>query len=531
MKRLIAAVTLLLVYGCKSDALTSKTAIRDRAAWLTMERHDMRAEAHRNGLGSICVLPVRGTTQLVGAWQSPAAQLEVDERERSSFRTQLANLFTRMGFAVVERTEEELRQIEHEATHSAGRLVSVEGYIGRKLGAELIATVSLDVLREAYFVPYVGWKSRGWTTFTERYWNARTDSLLVSFVWNDREREFRTRGIRDTALFKGYAVLGTAANPTQEQIDEISNHFSLVDPVTATWQTNYTLAGWFFTENRGMAYLDSADKAIAHLREIQRKRPTDVYLCGVVGLKILELQGNAAEAGEKSIEVAQLLAPSSALWHGEVQRAARLKGMSVSEVTKLLGGGPRQAAVVMAAFDADALDPAVVMVVCTRADETVVYGSGFMVTGDGLLVTNAHVVEGAQTISIKFWDGVAGSGELVARNETVDLAVIRVTRRDLPVLELSDARAKKGTIVYAVGNPSTLEGTITKGIVSGYRSLADAVLVQTDAAINPGNSGCPIVDEHGMVVGVATFVLKDTQGLNFGVAAETVRDFLTPYVR
>ena len=84
-------------------------------------------------------------------------------------------------------------------------------------------------------------------------------------------------------------------------------------------------------------------------------------------------------------------------------------------------------------------------------------------------------------------------------------------------------------MVFAIGNPSALEHTVTKGIVSGYRDVDGVLLLQTDAAINPGNSGGPIVNDEGIVIAVATLVLKDTEGLNFGVAAESVRRFVAPY--
>ena len=159
-------------------------------------------------------------------------------------------------------------------------------------------------------------------------------------------------------------------------------------------------------------------------------------------------------------------------------------------------------------------------------------GSGVIVAKDGYILTNNHVVKGAEEIKVRLSDKRVLKGKIIGVDEKTDLAVIKINADDLPVLKLGDsAKLKVGEIVIAVGNPFGLNQTVTLGIISATGranvGLADYEdFIQTDAAINPGNSGGALVNVRGELIGVNTAILSSSggyQGIGFAIPANMIK--------
>ena len=153
-------------------------------------------------------------------------------------------------------------------------------------------------------------------------------------------------------------------------------------------------------------------------------------------------------------------------------------------------------------------------------------GSGFILSPDGQILTNAHVVDGANEVTVTLKDGRTFTGEVLGTDPVTDVAVIKIEADNLPTVKVGNSdNLQVGEWAIAIGNPLGLDNTVTTGIISATGRLSSQVgvgdkrveFIQTDAAINPGNSGGPLLNARGEVIGVNTAIIRDAQGIGFSI--------------
>ncbi len=159
-------------------------------------------------------------------------------------------------------------------------------------------------------------------------------------------------------------------------------------------------------------------------------------------------------------------------------------------------------------------------------------GSGFIIDPQGIILTNAHVIEGAERVTVTLRDGREVVGQVLGQDPVTDVAVIRIQAQNLQAVPLGDSdQLRPGEWAIAIGNPLGLDNTVTAGIISATgRSSAQIRVpdrrvnfIQTDAAINPGNSGGPLLNQRGQVIGMNTAIIGGAQGLGFAIPINTAR--------
>ena len=167
-------------------------------------------------------------------------------------------------------------------------------------------------------------------------------------------------------------------------------------------------------------------------------------------------------------------------------------------------------------------------------------GSGFIIDRSGIILTNAHVVDRADKVTVLLKDGRSFEGKVQGADEVTDIAVVKIDGKDLPVAPLGDSSTVAvGDWAIAVGNPLGLDNTVTLGIVSTLQRSSSQVgipdkrldFIQTDAAINPGNSGGPLLNQEGEVIGINTAIRADAMGIGFAIPVNQAKTISTKLVQ
>lgn len=188
----------------------------------------------------------------------------------------------------------------------------------------------------------------------------------------------------------------------------------------------------------------------------------------------------------------------------------------------------------------EAAGPAVVHIAVRKSGGPAGTGSGLVIASDGLILTNSHVVSGASSVEVGLSDGQRSAARIVGEDPHTDIAVLRTDEHlKAPPLDFLDSKSiRPGQLAIAIGNPLGFEQTVTAGVVSATGRSLRAVtgrliddVIQTDAALNPGNSGGPLVDHRARVMGINTAIIPGAQGICFSVAGNTALFVLTQILR
>ncbi|BAY14816.1 peptidase S1 and S6 chymotrypsin/Hap [Nostoc sp. HK-01] len=159
-------------------------------------------------------------------------------------------------------------------------------------------------------------------------------------------------------------------------------------------------------------------------------------------------------------------------------------------------------------------------------------GSGFIISGDGQILTNAHVVDGADTVTVILKDGRSYQGKVLGKDDLTDVAVVKIQASNLPTVSVGNSdQLQPGEWAIAIGNPLGLDNTVTTGIISATGRSSNQIgasdkrvdFIQTDAAINPGNSGGPLLNARGEVIAMNTAIIQGAQGIGFAIPIATAQ--------
>jgi S1-C subfamily serine protease len=275
----------------------------------------------------------------------------------------------------------------------------------------------------------------------------------------------------------------------------------------------------------------AAEKSVRVSRKAILAAAGGVLVLAVLGVVLLKRRPQPAAETSSAAPAAQArAAPAPAPAEGPKPSVPvqPVSSTSTSTAAEPAGGRPQAGT-----GDAAILEVAIegtVALIGTLDDGLPTGGAGIIVSPEGLIVTNAHVIKGATELEARFRDGTRLPAHPVKRDDSRDLALLKVlTDRVMPVLKLGSSQVHVGDQVFAIGSPVSeeLSFSVTRGIVSApKRVLRGVSLIQHDAALNPGNSGGPLVDSQGKVIGINTWKVFEMQGLGFAIPVEEVARFI-----
>lgn len=235
----------------------------------------------------------------------------------------------------------------------------------------------------------------------------------------------------------------------------------------------------------------------------------------------------AADAGElKQLLMKCIIEATKNLMHDETVQKYLLN--EVSETNVLGSTVSVQKIMIPKVVPKEGISNAEIIKKCISSTVTVKtekgHGSGFIITQDGYIVTNKHVVEDAKNIEVIFSNGFILYPQVIMESTNPDLALLKVDGKAFPVLALSVSENETGDELIVIGTPKdiSLGQTVSRGIISGKREFQGSIYIQTDASINPGNSGGPILNLKGEVIAVATYKTVDAEGISFGIPIQDV---------
>ena len=528
--RITTSISLLLIFlmaGCQTVNQPPQSAWQYTHAYLTYNQVVFLTDAVKETYESIAVIPEYKPGLFTGQWNYGVVQQQenVDKRILENvWQTRVSEYKESFSKVPAKSFDTMLNMLEKHKFQQSQRASPEEPavLVGRLLNADLVAVVSVQGVHSVA----QNQSTHDWMVY-ERIYRTKDSHLLsntlVSVKDAEKQESYLKHVLHGIVLCAFKNKLDEGLAELQRAVEDYRDHFVAYLFIASFAQAtgNYHILDSAAEE---MIRIDSAHPGGYFAKALVKKHEKDWD-------SAFELLVSAVDKTKRPYVLDELFKQLE-----DVSRQAHSKELYV-QLTSLKSKYAQEGDMVIKpsvpatqeSLTIDQLWPSVVSIVSDAG-----VGTGIVVAEDNYILTNEHVVRGAQVIKVKFYDGIELQAEKVATSTEIDAALLKVNRQGMKPFKImtSTQDLQVGTEVLAIGNALGLGQSVTKGIVSAVMDIEGIKIIQTDAAINPGNSGGPLVTKRGLLIGMNTFKIQPdvAEGMGFAIPANELLSFINVYI-